>query len=362
MAASDQERTEAPTQKKRDDARKEGRVPRSPELTMALLLLTSALLLRAAGPLVGQGILDVFGMGLAALGSAPMNVEGSVTLMRALGWRTGAALAAWGLALTSVAIFVGGAQARGIMSLDLLAPKWERLDPRQNAKRILGKQSIVEMLKSLAKFSIVALAVRKSLGAAWPDIMALSQQGVGGFLHLIQHYAVRLLLTAGLCYLGLAAFDYAWQWWTHEQSLRMSKDEIKQEMKQSEGDPHVKQRMRTLGRSLARRQMFRDVPTADVVITNPTHIAVALRYDPDIAPAPIVVAIGQRKVAERIKQIARENGIPTIENRPLARALLASATVGTMIPGELYVAVAEILAFVFRRRMARGQGLREVYG
>jgi flagellar biosynthetic protein FlhB len=168
-------------------------------------------------------------------------------------------------------------------------------------------------------------------------------------------------MTAGLSYLGLAVVDYLWQWWRTEQSLRMSKEEIKQESRQSEGDPLVKQRMRSMGRALARRQMFRDVPKADVVITNPTHIAVALRYDPDVAPAPIVVAIGQRKVAQRIKEIAREHGIPTIENRPLARALLASCKVGTMIPGELYVAVAEILAFVFRRRVARGQGLREVY-
>jgi len=361
MADSAQERTEAPTQKRRDEARKEGQIPRSPELTMALLLLTSALLLQAGGPVLGNGVVATFGLGLTAVGYAPMDLEGSVALLRTLGWRTGAALAGWGLALSAVALFIAGAQARGVVSLELLSPRWSRLDPQRNAKRILGVQSIADLLKSLAKLAVVALAVRKSMGAAWPDIMALSLQGAGAFVHVVQRYSVRLLMTAGLSYLGLAVVDYLWQWWRTEQSLRMSKEEIKQESRQSEGDPLVKQRMRSVGRALARRQMFRDVPRADVVITNPTHIAVALRYDPDVAPAPIVVAIGQRKVAERIKAIAREHGIPTIENRPLARALLASCKVGTMIPGDLYVAVAEILAFVFRRRVARGQGLREVY-
>src|SRR5205823_5703740 len=135
--------------------------------------------------------------------------------------------------------------------------------------------------------------------------------------------------------------DYIWQWWRHEQSLRMTKEEVKQENKQNEGDPHIKSRRRTIARSYARRQMMRDVPKADVVITNPTHIAVAIKYDPNVAPAPYILAIGQRKVAERMKEIARESGVPMVENRPLARALLKTAKVGTLIPMELYMAVAE---------------------
>jgi flagellar biosynthetic protein FlhB len=130
----------------------------------------------------------------------------------------------------------------------------------------------------------------------------------------------------------------------------MTKEEVKQEMKQNDGDPHIKQRRRAIARSYARRQMMKDVPKADVVITNPTHIAIAIKYDPNIAPAPIVLAIGQRKVAERIKAIAKEAGVPMVENRPLARALLKTAKVGTLIPFELYMAVAEVLAFVLRTR------------
>ena len=134
----------------------------------------------------------------------------------------------------------------------------------------------------------------------------------------------------------------------------MTKDEVKQEMKQNDGDPQIKQRRRAVARSYARRPMMKDVPKADVVIVNPTHIAIAIKYDPTIAPAPIVLAIGQRKIAERIKAIAAESGVPMVENKPLARALLKTAKVGTLIPYELYMAVAEVLAYVVRTRGHRG--------
>jgi flagellar biosynthetic protein FlhB len=361
MAASDQERTEAPTHKRRQDAREEGRIPRSQELTTAMLLLGSAMLLKMAGPMFANGLLGLFGLGLTAIGSAPIDSSGSISLLRTLGWRALAGIAAWGCALMAIGLIVSGAQARGVLTTKPLSPQWNRLNPLQNFKRLAGTQSAADLFKSFVKLAIVGVAVKSSLAAAYPEIMALSQQGPLGFLHVVQRYSVKLLFTAGLCYVGLAIADYLWQWWQNERELRMSREEIKQEMKQTEGDPLVKQRMRSMGRALARRQMFREVPKADVVITNPTHIAIALRYDPDKAPAPIVIAMGQRKVAERIKAIAKEHNVPTIENKPLARALLASCKVGTMIPAELYVAVAEILAFVFRRRIARGQPLREVY-
>jgi flagellar biosynthetic protein FlhB len=325
------------------------------------VLLGGALLLNVLGPALGGGVLSIFGAGLTAVGSAPMDAHSSVSLLRMLGWRTVIGLAEWGAALMVIAIAVGGLQARGVFSAKPLEPKPERLNPLENVKRIFGTQSPAELVKSLGKLGIVAFAVKGALYAAWPDIMALSQEGPAGFLVVVRKYSVKVLMTAGLCYLGLALLDYLWQIWQHERQLRMSRDEIKQELKQSEGDPLVKQRMRSMGRALARRQMMRDVPKADVVITNPTHLAIALKYDPDVAPAPIVLAMGQRKVAERIKAIAKEAGVPMIENKPLARALISSAHVGQMIPGELYLAVAEILAFVIRRRLARSTPLREVY-
>ena len=253
-----------------------------------------------------------------------------------------------------IALTVAGVQARGVLTTKPLGPNWQRMDPMANAKRMLGTQPLAELAKSLLKLGIVGIAVWMSLRTAWPDLVSLVQQSPLGLLDVIRRYAGRLLMTAGLSYLVLAALDYAYQLWQHEKQLRMSHEEIKQESKESEGDPMVKARMRSMGRQLARRQMFREVPSATVVITNPTHIAVALRYNPFEADAPVVVAIGQRKVAERIKKVAREAGVPMVENKPLARALLASARVGSTIPVELYVAVAEVLAFVFQSRDSRG--------
>jgi flagellar biosynthetic protein FlhB len=360
MALLDQEKTEAPTPRRRDEARKEGRIPRSAELTTSFVLLGAALLLNLAGPSLASQIMALFSFGLTAVGSGSLDIDGSVGLVRSLGWRALVVLGTWGGALMAVAIAVAGPQARGVVSAKPLMPDASRLSPAKNIKRVLGPQSIVELIKSIAKLLLIAWVVRGALGAAWNDMMALAQSSAFGFLLVIKKYVVKLLMTSGLAYLALAAFDYVWQVWQFEQSLKMSRDEIKQEMKQTEGDPLTKQRLRSFGRALARRQMFRSIPSADVVITNPTHIAIALIYDPDKAPAPLVIAMGQRKVAERIKAIAREHGIPCIENKPLARALLATARVGSIIPAELYVAVAEILAFVIRRRLMRSTRLQEV--
>jgi len=361
MAAGDQERTEEATPKRREDARKDGQIPRSQELTMAMVLLGSALLINMAGPMLAGRMLSLFGFGLASLASMPLDANGSIAMLRAMGWRTLGTISIWGASLAGIALFIAGVQARGVITTKPLEPKLDRLNPGNNIKKIGGVQSWAELVKSLFKLLIVTMAVRSAIVAAWPDTMALAEQGPTSFLFVVKKYSVKLLMTAGLCYLGLALFDYIWQIWQHERQLRMSREEIKQEMRQSEGDPLVKQRMRQMGRAFARRQMFREVPKADVVITNPTHYAVALVYDPLVAPAPIVVAMGQRKVAERIKAIAKESGVPMIENKPIARALVAKARVGQMIPAELYLAVAEILAFVIRRRILRGgPGLREV--
>jgi flagellar biosynthetic protein FlhB len=178
----------------------------------------------------------------------------------------------------------------------------------------------------------------------------------------MQEQAVRLLLGAGLAYLLLALADYAYQIWRHEKNLKMSKEEIKRELKDSEGDQILKIRRRTMARSMARRRMLLSVSDADVVVTNPTHIAVALKYDPELAPAPMVLAMGARKVAEQIKRVALEHEVPVVENRTLARALYKTAKVGLPIPVELYVAVAEILAWVIKQREAmrpqwKGSGL-----
>lgn len=353
MSDSEQEKTEAPTPKKREEASTEGRVPRSQELTTALLLVTAAFVLAQLGPGLGHTLVDIFGSGLASAG-AELDRASAVALVQSTGWQVLLALGVMLATIAGAALLVGAAQARGTWSTKALAPKWGKINPMENGKRMLGSQPWADLAKSLLKLTLVSMVVYSVLRSAWGDILALAQQSPLGVLEVVQRYGVRLLFTAGLSYLALAAMDYAYQLWEFEKSLRMTKEEIKQEMKQSEGDPMIKARRRSAARQLARRQMFTEVPKADVVIANPTHIAIAIRYDPRIAPAPIVVAMGKRKVAERIKKLAFDSGVPVIENRPLARALIASARLGQLIPVELYAAVAEILAFVIRQRAARG--------
>ncbi len=358
--SSDLERTEAATPRRRQQAFADGQVARSSDLTTVALLLGSALVVVALGPTLVAALQAVLGIGLTAAGRTALDAPGAVALIRALGWRALGALVTWLAAFAAIAAAVAGAQARGMLSLKPLQPQLSRLNPLANAKRLFGARGAVELLKATLKLVVVGLAMRVTIRAAWGDMVALPEEPALALASVLVHRVVQLFTTAGLSYLALAGADYLWQLWQHERQIRMTKQDLRQEARETEGDPLVKQRLRSLGRARARRQMFRAIPTADVVITNPTHIAIALRYDPMTAPAPIVVAMGQRKVAERIKAIAREAGVPMIENKPLARALFASAGVGMMIPTELYVAVAEILAFVIRRRIVRGRRLDEV--
>ncbi len=350
-----QEKTEAPTPKRRRDAREEGQIPRSQEVTTALTLLAAAAVLSAGLGGVVDALGSFFGYATQSFGAAgSMSLEGSVAWLRTMGWRTLSVLAPVVLPIAGVALLVGAVQAQGVLSTKPLEPKLERISPLANMKKIWGIRSLAELAKSLLKLTLVGVVVYATISHAAAELGALPQESPMALGAMMRRYAVRLLLTAGLAYLGLAVADYLYQVWQHERSLRMSREEVKREMKEQEGDMMVKARRRSMGRSLARQRMFKDVPDADVVITNPTHVAVALRYDPETSPAPVILAMGQRKIAQRIKAIAFEYAVPVVENKPLARALLATGRVGEAIPGNLYVAVAEVLAFVIRRHGGLG--------
>ncbi|HEY4130644.1 MAG TPA: EscU/YscU/HrcU family type III secretion system export apparatus switch protein [Gemmatimonadaceae bacterium] len=347
---SDAERTEDATPKRREEAHEEGRIPKSPELTIAVSLLGSAVVLNSVAPVAGGNLLNLFASSLANVGQISLNGESATTLIRSTMGHAASATLGMIAALTIGSFVMAALQARGVLSLKPITPQFSRINPLENVKNLIGMRQIVELLKQLGKMTIVGIAVWASIKTALPEAIALSQTTPLAFMYVVKRYGVRMLATAGGAYLSLAAGDYIWQWWQFEKQLRMTKEEVKQEMKQQDGDPHVKQRRRSIARQYARKQMMKDVPKADVVIVNPTHIAIAIKYDIELAPAPIVLAIGMNKVAERIKEIAKESGVPMVENRPLARALLKSAKVGTMIPYELYMAVAEVLAFVIRTR------------
>jgi len=350
-----QERTEAPTPKRREDARRRGELPRSAEVTTAMLLLAGAGVAHMGSASLASAVRTLFGGSTQVAALPPGDLESAAGWVRTVGWEMLAALGPVLAVVAGASLLVGAVQARGVFTMHPLQPNWSRISPLRNVRRIVGVRSIAELSKSLFKLAIVAAVVFGSLSLAWTDLLTLGQQAPLALAEVMRRASVRLLAAAGSAYLLLALADYLYQVWQHERNLRMTREELKQEQKEMEGDLMVRARLRSMGRSLARRRMFREVPTSDVVITNPTHIAVALKYDPTRAPAPVVTAMGQRKIAERIKAIALEHGVPVVEDRPLARALLATARVGFPIPAELYVAVAEILAFVIRRR-ASGLG------
>lgn len=347
-----QEKTEAPTPKRRQEAREKGQVPRSQEVGTALLLLAAAGVIHFGGTGLAQALAVIFDQSARSASALPVGIEGAVGMLRGVGWQVLGALAPVVIGVSGLATAAAAIQARGTLSWHPLKPDWNRISPQKNLGRIFGIRSVAELAKAILKLFLIGFVVYLALRRVWPDILSLGQKTPFALLVLLRQTAVRLFGTAGLAFLAIALGDYLFHLWQHEKQLRMSLQEVKQETKETEGDPMMKARRRSQGRALARRQMLGAVATADVVVTNPTHIAVALKYDPLVAPAPIVVALGQRKIAQRIKALAHEAGVPVIENKPLARALLATARIGFPIPVELYVAVAEVLAFVYRRRGA----------
>jgi flagellar biosynthetic protein FlhB len=229
-----------------------------------------------------------------------------------------------------------------------LMPKLSRLSPLKGMQRFFSARSLVELAKSILKLVVVGLVVYLAIRAEFNRILELSALKPSLLLVEIGRLAGLVLLKAAIVILLIAMFDYAYTRYEYEKSLKMSKHEVKEEFRQTEGDPQVKSKIRGLQLRAALRRMMKKIPQADVVITNPIHIAVALKYDSKRDRAPIVLAKGARRVAERIKEIAREHDIPIVENPPLAQMLYKLVDIGQEIPAELYRAVAEILAFVYR--------------
>lgn len=356
---SDMERTEAATPKRRAEAREKGQLPKSQELNTAVLLAGSALVLNTAGTGLSREVMEIFASGLGGLASGPLDAASMTGQVQELGWKVLGATALFIGAMAGLSLAVAGFQSRMNIAGKALEPKWEKLDPIAGTKRLFSLDHVVEVLKSLLKLAVLGWAVRATLTDAWPEAVALMQQpSPFALVDVVRRYSVRLLMTAGGAYLALGMLDYWYQIWSHEKRLRMTKEDVKQEHKQSEGNPMVKQRMRSNARARLRRQMFSAVPLADVIVTNPTHIAVALKYEQGKDVAPVVVAMGQEKIAEKIRKLAREAGVPIVENKPVARALFASAEVGSTIPHDLYLAVIEIYAFIIRQKQAGRQGGR----
>lgn len=358
-----QEKSELPTPRKLEKAHEEGQIPKSQELSTAIVLLAGATALAAfGGSALGEGTSGVLRAAGTALSGPELTEAGATVLLRVFGQMTLLALAPFLLAVAVPALVVNMIQARGVLSLKPVTPQMSRISPIAGLGRLLSMQSVFTLVKAIVKLGVLGLVSWIALRQAWPELTALTGASAPAVLATTRSVTVRLVLFAVGAFLFVSAADYAFEVWRHSKQLRMTRREIFDEHKESEGDPQQKSRIRSVAQSLARRRMLQRVKEADVVIVNPTEIAIAIRYDGRKSIAPVVVAMGQRKLAERIRAIAKQANVPIVRNVPVARALLAGAKVGHPIPAALYAAVAEVLAFVYRVRGRLPQYLAEARG
>jgi flagellar biosynthetic protein FlhB len=344
----DQERTESATAKRREQAREEGQVVKSREVVSTSLFLGHLLFFCFAGASLFQKAQHVIHDGLATFGDIELSQQNLVGVFQHYLYQLAAILLPLFLMLFVVGLAANVLQTGLLFSLQALEPKYTRLNPWQGLQNILSLQSVNELVKSLIKIGLVGYIAYATIAADIGQFFPLSQQALIDIVHALGSSAWRIGTHTAYALIALALLDYAFQRWQYEKHLRMSRQEIKEERKESEGDPQIRARIRSVMREIARRRMMEEVPRADVVVTNPTHVAVALRYQRQDMPAPKVVAKGAGYIAERIKALAREHSVPLVENRMVAQSLYKTVEIGEVIPEVLYKAVAEILAYVYR--------------
>ncbi len=348
-AGYDQDKTEPATPKKRQDARKKGQVALTREIPTVMILFSGLIFFMWAGSWFFDNLVAFTREQFQALANLDLNTSNTTTLLWNIFYRVVPLILPLMLAVAIAGVIGNVAQVGFLITGESLTPKLDKLNPLNGIKRLFSIRSLAELVKSILKVIIIGTVGALALRAFVDQVPALVLLDVGGFLGFIGRGAFRLCLYTGLVLIVLAAADYVFQRWQHERDLRMTKQEVKDEYKQREGDPMVKSRIRSAQREMAMRRMMAAAAEATVVITNPTHLAVALKYDGRL-PAPQVVAKGAGHVAERIKAVARENNVPVVEQKPLARALFAMVEIDQYIPAELYRAVAEVLAYVYRLR------------
>lgn len=345
-----EEKTEKATPKKRQDQRKEGNVLQSKEIVTAASVLGIFSAVRLLAEFMIKNVLGFSTKIFSEVGTTQVTQDSVMSI--------------WVDVITLVVIVVGPvlavamllgiiptvAQTRGLFTMKALQPKFSRLNPLEGIKKLFSAQAIVSILKGLIEVIVITYIVYNEISDRMPKIVALMDAGVMQGLAYAAASIFDLVMLICIVLVFVAAADFLFQWWQFEKKLKMSKQEVKEEFKQMEGDPQIKSKIKQRQQQMAQARMMQEVPTADVVVRNPTHYAVALRYDQDKNRAPQVVAKGKDFLAQRIVEIAEKNDVSTIENPPLARALYAQVDLGREIPFELYDAVAEVLTVVYREK------------
>jgi flagellar biosynthetic protein FlhB len=343
------QKTEEPSSKKVTDTEEKGNFAHSREMNSSFILLFAIIVFMIMGPQSTRTLMQSWSHILSELHAVQLTEESLLLLMIESMKNT---LMVIGPIL--VTIMVAGVlsnlfQTRGLkMSAHPLIPKFNKLNPLKGFGRIFSKNSLMELFKSLFKISVVTLISYFTIKNRWDEIPFLMGFGVGQTLEFMGNVAIEIMFKVLLFMIFLALVDYAFQRFTYLENLKMTKEEVKDERKETEGNPQIKQRIRTVQAEMTKRRMMSAVPEADVVVTNPTHLAIAIKYDRENFSAPLVVAKGAGSIAQKIREVASENQVPIVENKPLARVLHKSVEIGQQIPESLYKAVAEILAYVYR--------------
>ncbi len=349
------EKTEAPTPRRLGEAREKGQIARSPEVNAALMMVAAFWMLRGQTNNIAQMLNEVMLNTLSHLPSSELTLEAVSDMGLSIALKALLAIAPFVIGLAAVGVVASVVQTGGLFVPGLAVPKLERINPLAGFQRIFSSQGLVEVGKALAKVAVVGWVAYSTLSDQAPNLLKLGTMGLRPGISLLVDTAFGLGTRTAMAYIVIAALDYAYQRRQWMSRLKMSRHDILQEMKSSEGDPLLKMRVRQQQRRLARQRMMDRVPKANVVIINPTHFAVALMYDKAKMSAPRVVAKGTLLMAQRIVEIARAHNVPVVQNVPLARALYSGVQIDQEIPPALYQAVAEVLAFVFslKRKSAR---------
>lgn len=352
----DQERTEQATPKRREEARKKGQVAKSQEITsVAILLACLTYFYFDSGRLVKKMMGMVSGF-LKESGTLLISNNNIQALAVEWLYEFFILIAPFLLTVLVAGLFANFIQVGFVMSAEALEPKFSKIDPIKGFQKLFSLKSFAELAKNILKLSIVSYVAYVTVAGEMDTLPSLMDRSIGDIMVYMAEVSFKIILRTSWVLIVLAILDYAYQRWEHEKGLKMSRQEIKDEYKQTDGDPLIKARVRRIQREMARKRMMAQVPKADVVITNPDHIAVALQYDQLKMFAPVVVAKGAGFVAEKIREIARESNVPVIENKPLARVLYKMVKVDEAIPENLYKAVAELLAYVYGLKEKRVTG------
>lgn len=356
MAAEREEKTEAPTPRRRSEARANGQVARSQDLTAAVLLTTAFLSLYIFGPRLWEGMIALTAAFLSS--DAPTNIDEIINFSTLNIIEIIKRLVPFLLVLFFAILLTLYMQVGFLLSLKPLTPSLSKINPLSGLKRIFSVRSVMLAAINFGKLIAVGSLAYFTMASGYAAILyAFTLEYVDVF-RLGSSLMFELGIKLALALLVLAIMDFAWQRYKHERDLRMTKEEVKDEMRSMEGDPQIKRRRRQVQLQIALQRLQQDVPTADVIVTNPTHVAIAIRYDVETMNAPKVVAKGADYIALRIRQIAKDYGIPIVEKKPLARALYDSIEPGDYIPERFFRAIAEILAYVYELSGQSPKGIR----